>query len=58
MSATSLRTVKKATHNAIVAAILRNQAIQKAHAEGASIRAIAEVAELSSARVHQILHGR
>ncbi len=55
---TSLQAAKKAAHNSVVAAIARDQAIRKAHADGATIRAIAAVVDLSSARVHQILHGK
>lgn len=43
---------------AIVAATQRDTTIRAAHANGATIRAIATAAGLSPARVHQILHGR
>lgn len=36
----------------------RDDAIRVAHAEGATLRAIAEVAGLSHGRVHQIVHHR
>ncbi len=36
----------------------RNDEIRAAHAYGETIRAIAEAANLSPARVHQILHAK
>lgn len=53
-----LTKVTRAADKAASALQARNAAILEAHAEGASIRSIAKAAGLSSARVHQILHGR
>ena len=50
--------VRRAAAAATVAAQERNEAIQRAHAAGEPIRAIAAEAGLSSARVHQVLHGK
>ncbi len=58
MSADPLLTVRKAADKAASASLARDEAIRAAHAAGYSIRGIASVANLSSARVHQILHGR
>ncbi len=54
----SLTGVKRAAHKAVLASRGRDDAIRLAHENGATIRAIAEAASLSPARVHQILHGR
>ncbi len=53
-----LARVAEAAEEAVAALKDRNIEIALAHSEGASIRAIAAVAGLSPARVHQILHGR
>jgi hypothetical protein len=37
---------------------VRDDAIRQAHSAGHTIRAIAAATGLSSARIHQILHGR
>jgi hypothetical protein len=58
MTPPELRTVRRTARKAVLALDARNQAIRDAHAAGATIRAIAVEAELSPARVHQILHGR
>ena len=50
--------LRRAAAKAASASQARDEAIRKAHAEGVSIRAIAEVVSLSSARVHQIIHRR
>lgn len=53
-----LRRASRAARKAALALRERNEAIQAAHQAGSTIRAIAEVTELSSARIHQILHGK
>lgn len=53
-----LEMVRRASARAIASSQARDDAIRAAHADGHSIRAIAEAAGLSSARVHQIIHGR
>jgi hypothetical protein len=53
-----LTKVTRAADKAASALQARNVAILEAHGGGASIRAIAAAAKLSSARVHQIIHGR
>lgn len=58
MKTTTLRRVRQASAKATAASASRDNAIRAAHEAGASIRAIAAEAGLSSARVHQILHGR
>lgn len=58
MNRDSLRRVRRATANAEQAFRARDDAIRQAHEAGNSIRAIAAVTNLSSARIHQILHGR
>lgn len=55
---TELRKVGKSALSVAQAQAARNEAIREAHAAGISIRVIADEAGLSSARVHQILHGR
>lgn len=57
MTAT-LRRAQRAAQKAALASEQRDEAIRSAHQAGATIRAIAEATGLSSARVHQILHGR
>ncbi len=56
--ATPLTDAAVAAAKAASASKERDDAIRKAHAAGCSIRSIAAAVELSSARVHQILHGR
>lgn len=53
-----LTKVRVAATKAVYAAQNRDDEIRKAHEQGETIRAIAQVAGLSPARVHQILHGR
>lgn len=50
------RKIEKATNEARRAARRRDDVIREAHTEGMSIRKIAAVANLSPARVHQLLH--
>ncbi len=54
----TLTLVERAARKAALAAKARDDAIRAASASGETIRAIAVVAGLSPARVHQILHGR
>lgn len=56
--ARQLAKIASAAEAAEAATTTRNETIRKAHDGGLSIRAIAASARLSSARVHQILHGR
>ena len=58
MVAPALRRVTRAADKAALALKDRDEAIRQAHADGSTIRAIAVAASLSSARVHQILHGK
>jgi hypothetical protein len=58
VSAKDLARVRRAARKAALASEQRDEAIRQAHVAGATIRAIAVEAGLSSARVHQILHGR
>jgi hypothetical protein len=58
MTPPELREVRRAADKAASALQARNDAILRAHDAGHSIRVIAAAAGLSSARVHQILHGR
>lgn len=53
-----LTEVARAAAKAASASKARDDAIRAAHDNGETIRAIAKAAGLSSARVHQILHGR
>lgn len=53
-----LTEVRRAARKAALASQERDEAIRAAHEAGETIRAIAVEAGLSSARVHQILHGR
>jgi hypothetical protein len=53
----ALRRVDRLSTNAKKAAEQRDEAIREA-LKSCSIRAVAEVASLSPARVHQIRHGR
>ncbi len=54
-----LTAVSRAAAKAVSASQGRDDLIREAHAvDGMSIRAIAKAAGLSSARVHQIIHGR
>jgi hypothetical protein len=50
--------VSQAARKASASSQARDEAIRQAHLAGFSIRAIAVAAELSSARVHQIIHNR
>ena len=54
----ALLLVATATGEAAESSQRRNEAIRAASSAGATIRAIAKASGLSSARVHQILHGR
>jgi len=58
MTAAPLHRARLAAQRAAVASEKRDSEIRAAHASGESIRAIAAAVGLSSARVHQILHGR
>lgn len=53
-----LAKVRRAAAKAASASQERDDAIQAAHAAGATVRAIAAEADLSHQRVHQILHGK
>jgi hypothetical protein len=53
-----LTQVRRAANKAALASQERDAVIREAHEAGETIRAIATAASLSSARVHQILHGR
>lgn len=53
--AANLNAVRRAAAKAASASQARDDAIRKAHAEGATLRAIAEAAGLSYARIHQIV---
>lgn len=53
-----LQVAARAAGTAASASRRRDDAIRAAHADGNSIRVIAAATGLSSARVHQILHGR
>lgn len=55
---TSLTAVTRAAAKAVSASADRDDTIREAHASGATIRAIASAAGISSARVHQIIHRR
>jgi hypothetical protein len=54
----TLTVVRRAAAKAASASQARDDAIRAAKASGETIRAIAEAAILSPARVHQILHRR
>ena len=54
----TLTAVTRAATKAASASRHRDDTIRAAHAQGVTIRAIAEAAGLSSARVHQIIHHR
>lgn len=52
----TLTTVTRAAAKAASASQARDDAIRKAKAEGATLRAIAKAAGLSFARIHQIVN--
>jgi hypothetical protein len=54
----ALTPVRRAAERAVAAHEARDRAIRAAHEQGATVRAIAAVSGLSSARIHQIIHGR
>jgi hypothetical protein len=54
----TLTAVTRAADKAAAASQQRDDAIRKAHTQGATVRAIAAACGLSSARVHQIIHHR
>jgi hypothetical protein len=53
-----LTAVRRAAANSVAASARRDDLIRQAHADGSTIRTIAEATGLSPARVHQILHHR
>lgn len=53
--AASLTQVTRAARKAALASQARDDAIRKAKSDGATLRAIAEAAGLSFARIHQIV---
>ena len=53
-----LKSVRRAADKAVSAMQARDDAIRRAHAQGATLRAIAEAAGLSFSRIHQIVNGR
>lgn len=55
---TDLNAVRRAADKAAQALVDRDDAIRRAHAQGATLRAIAEAAGLSFARIHQIVRGQ
>jgi hypothetical protein len=58
MRPATLSAVTRAAAKAASASQARDDAIRKAHADGATLRAIAAAAGLSFARIHQIVNGR
>lgn len=58
MANIALRPLRLAAAKAVEASRKRDDTIRKYHADGVSIRTIAECVGLSSSRVHQIIHGR
>lgn len=56
--AASLTAVTRAAAKAASALKTRDDTIRRAHAEGATLRAIAAAAGLSHGRIHQIVHGK
>lgn len=56
--APNLTVVTRAAHTAAQARQARDDAIRAAHANGATLRAIAEATGLSFARIHQIVRGK
>jgi hypothetical protein len=58
MATIPLRPLRLAATRAVEASQHRDETIRRYHADGVTIRGIAEVVGLSPARVHQIIHGR
>jgi hypothetical protein len=56
--AASLTAVTRAARKAVFASQARDDAIRKAHADGATLRAIAAAAGLSHSRIDQIVKHR
>lgn len=54
----NLNAVRRAASRAAQALEARDEAIRKAHTDGATLRAIAEAVGLSFSRVHQIVRGK
>lgn len=54
----SLRLAKRATIAATAAVAQRNLEIISAHVHGCTIKQVADATGLSTARIHQIIHGR
>lgn len=54
----TLTAVTRAAAKAAQASQARDEAIRQAHADGATLRAIAQAAGLSFARIHQIVNHR
>ena len=52
----ALTAAARAADKAASALKARDEAIRKAHADGATLRAIAEIVGLTHARIHQIVH--